>query len=362
MGFCTKCGQELIEGQEHICPALQNQQNDNAKPQNNKAVNVNSSDSTIGVTINTEKVKDTYNNVKDKIVSTSDDFKSNDLSAFERGKKIVPDCIAANDGEVPIKQYNIAKLRTRLIFARAEGRLQVTNKRVLFRATGRSLFGKVSLHEEFKIDELAGVEFRNRPEFNIFNLLSGLIIITACASAGAGLAVWLDNGFIRFLSVVFGIAAIAAWIFLTVIFSKSKSSKRYYAARLAVLSFCGGSLTYFGGGSFFSLFGFDDEGLIYLILSALIYILILVTLFLYVFVPNLIIKVKTKGSFSGIEVVKEQPMALFSFLFGMNKDESSGFLEVLPWTDTDSAIRELGTLIDDIQTLGDAAISKWKQD
>lgn len=44
------------------------------------------------------------------------------------------------------------------------------------------------------------------------------------------------------------------------------------------------------------------------------------------------------------------------------EDKYSGFAEILPWTDTDIAIKEVGTIIDDIKTMGDAAIEKWKQD
>lgn len=39
----------------------------------------------------------------------------------------------------------------------------------------------------------------------------------------------------------------------------------------------------------------------------------------------------------------------------------SGFGEVLPWEDTDLAMNELGTMIDDLQKQGDIAIKKWKK-
>ena len=53
---------------------------------------------------------------------------------------------------------------------------------------------------------------------------------------------------------------------------------------------------------------------------------------------------------------------LLQFLFSQRDDQNSGFREIIPWTDTDIAIREVGTIIDDIKTMGDAAIEKWKQD
>ena len=41
--------------------------------------------------------------------------------------------------------------------------------------------------------------------------------------------------------------------------------------------------------------------------------------------------------------------------------EYTDFGEVRPGKDTDLMITELGTLIDDIQTIGDMAIDKWKE-
>ena len=41
-------------------------------------------------------------------------------------------------------------------------------------------------------------------------------------------------------------------------------------------------------------------------------------------------------------------------------DEYSGFAEVLPDKDADLAIKELGTIINDIKTLGDFGVEKWK--
>lgn len=109
----------------------------------------------------------------DMVNETRNKYESS--GAFEHGLKIVPDCISANDGEIPIKQYDFAKLRTRLLLEKSYGRLQITNKRVIFRAAGRSPLGKNIFHQEFSIDQLAGVEVRCKHEFNLFNFFLGLI-------------------------------------------------------------------------------------------------------------------------------------------------------------------------------------------
>ena len=88
---------------------------------------------------------------------------------YEKWKKIVPESISENEGEIPVRQYNMAVLRTRWKFMRAEGRLQVTNKRLIFRAAGRSLMGRTTLQHEFNLAEIGGVEVRKDWRFSIFD-------------------------------------------------------------------------------------------------------------------------------------------------------------------------------------------------
>ena len=106
-----------------------------------------------------------------------DDPKRNASDRYERGQQIVPDSIKPNEGEVPVKQYVIAVLRNLLRFERAEGRLQVTNKRVIFRAAGTSLRGRTTLHQEYAIDEIAGIEARNNYKFNFLYFIFSLLIL-----------------------------------------------------------------------------------------------------------------------------------------------------------------------------------------
>jgi hypothetical protein len=102
----------------------------------------------------------------------------NATDTYERGMAIVPECISANGNEVPVKQYNISILRNLLKFERAEGRLQVTNKRVIFRAAGRSVGGRTTLQHEFAIDEIAGIEANNNYKFSFLYLVFAVLIIT----------------------------------------------------------------------------------------------------------------------------------------------------------------------------------------
>jgi hypothetical protein len=104
----------------------------------------------------------------------------NATDTYEREMKIVPECISAVENETPVKQYNIAVLRTLLKFERAEGRMQVTNKRVILRAAGRSIGGRTTLQQEFAVNEIAGIEAKRNFKFS-FLFLVFAILVTALA-------------------------------------------------------------------------------------------------------------------------------------------------------------------------------------
>ena len=61
---------------------------------------------------------------------------------YERGMKIVPDLIQPCGQEIPVRQYDLCTTRSLLKGMWQEGRLQVTNKRVLFRLSGRNWSGR----------------------------------------------------------------------------------------------------------------------------------------------------------------------------------------------------------------------------
>lgn len=371
MAFCTKCGRKLEDGEVCNCQsAVNNTSGDVFNPYASAQSNSNSvsvDDKDVVINIDPDKMKKGISDAVGKFATGVDMIseqkdKYYSSSAFESGMKIVPDCITANDGEVPIKQYDFAQLRNRLTFEKAQGRIQVTNKRIIFRAAGRSLFGRSVLHQEFRIDELAGVEIRNKHEFNPLSLIFG-IIITAIFGGLIGYALsyflsmkyYMDDLAISpsFASVVFGLLVLVGCGVLTFLSKSNRIYEKFYGLRQILLSIAAGSilaevLTYSDNAFMWFCFAF-------LSLSCLI------NLFLYSIVPNLVAIFKT-GASSAIEIRREPIMGLLSFLFMAKDDLNSGYQEILPWKDTDLAIRELGTMIDDIKTMGDAAIEKWKVD
>ena len=160
MTLCTRCGKQIEAG--HICEC------------STDAASMAASETP---TINRGEIQGFLESMKNRM--GLDNPERNTGDRYERGQQIVPDSIKANEGEVPVRQYAIAILRNILRFERAEGRLQVTNKRVIFRAAGTSLRGRTTLHQEYAIDEIAGIEARNNYKFNFLYLIFALLIISA---------------------------------------------------------------------------------------------------------------------------------------------------------------------------------------
>ena len=86
MAFCSRCGRPIADGEICVC----------SRPK--KTLNVND-------------VRQFTAKFKNKMgIGTPE---SNSMGVYERGRKIVPECIATNENEIPIKQYDLAILRTR---------------------------------------------------------------------------------------------------------------------------------------------------------------------------------------------------------------------------------------------------------
>ena len=375
----------------------------------------------------------------------------NAADTYERGAYIVPDCVKANENEIPVRQYNIAVLRNLLKFERAEGRLQITSKRVIFRAAGRSVGGKTALQNEFDIKEIAGIEARRNYKFSFLYLIFAFFIayfsyftvsntvisgtlpflpdimspshVRAARAAesaavskaddarqhenqatadkknaedkekrainaritaeknektqGSGGYYYRDWKQERIAAQNAEKKAIAdrelaekeekqaiAQRELAETAAKDAAAKRESAEKTwTILMTVLGSVLGIGGLiPFFALykkfgvkllilnasaFGFSlsltaSESRIFYLFIMLSAIITVVCAFLFCFRPNLVIRIKNKGVKEAVDV-----------------SGKTGFAEIIPTNETEGAIREIGAIIGDIQSSGDAAIKKW---
>ena len=277
-----------------------------------------------------------------KLLGFGESEKNDVTGCFERGKKIVPELVAPCEQEIPVKQYDICNARSKIRGLWQEGRLQVTNKRILFRMSGRSWIGRVMDYKEFNIDEVAGISISNGVRFGLFDFIIGLLIaavIILLFGARFGIEVAFSSssifrGLMFLIANIGGLAAIGSFFIV----------KKKYFIKLLIMSLATGLLTMsvIATRSAF-LHGFSS------FLSILSVILTIVSLFLFSLKPSMSIMVQTKCE-SAAPICILSPRSVVSVT------------EVLPGDDADIAIEELGSMIMDIQKLGDYGIKKWKED
>ncbi len=378
--FCEYCGRPLGEGEACSCPASLkanrpagapvnpsvnntnvNMSNSgasyngyNAAPQSgagnnfgtsfsNFAGNMASNIGNITSNIDKEKAKGFWESMKNRM--GIGDPESNKLDAFEKDKNIIPDCVRPNEGEVPVKQYEVATLRNRLLgipYIKAIGRIQVTNKRVIFRAPGRCLAGRTSLQHEFAIDEVAGVEARREYGFNLWDMLLAIFIVAVGGFVGAFLTgVFNNEAMAIIMGILLGIGGCVPFFML----------KKLWLVKILCL-----------GASVMGLAmaGIEADASFLTIISIIPLLFLLFTVMVFSIKPNLVIVIKTKGSTEAIDIKRKRVGFLGLGGAANEKEDHTGFTEILPRDDAEKSIRELGAIITDIQKLGDFGISKWK--
>jgi hypothetical protein len=268
---------------------------------------------------------------------------------YERGKKIVPDCIETYPNEIPVKQYDIAILETKLTGMRAEGRLQVTNQRVIFRAAGSSLLGKTLIQHSFALSEVGGVETRRDVQLGIANIIIGLLS-----------ALVVGGVFALFSRLIYGSSAVGGVVFalflgIVGLMPFFMVKKQFFIKLLC----CGASLGSLLGaylvmstlsgrwgstGSGFNVAQLSPVIAIFMVISGLLGV---VALILSAIRPNFVFVIKTKGA-AGVVEIRRKSL----------KEEYTGYEEVLPGKDADKAVREINAMIHDItSTVG--GIDKW---
>ena len=90
-----------------------------------------------------------------------------------------------------------------------------------------------------------------------------------------------------------------------------------------------------------------------ILLMVVTLVLALITLIVFIFIPDLKFQVKSKTGQVAMEISRTRMFHA--------AQETVGYTEVLPTEDTEQAIREVNSIITDLNKLGDSAVSKWKQ-
>lgn len=363
--FCTQCGKSIAE-----CTCGQNKNPQvnggqyyppnvvyptppypNPNPTPNPKTNTTSGGSAI--TIDTEKLKSKLNDKKISFweyMGLNEAEQTDNSNPYERGLKIVPDIVKPCDGEIPIKQYNVGKFRSFFSFKWAEARIQVTNKRVIFRCSGKSPFGKDFTQSEHSIDELVGLNFSKGVRLSFLTLLIMLLInipiMALCSLMTVGIYEGLDSVVVPSLIGLAGFAGlIAAMVFL--------KKKYFYNSMIAAAALAlNVGVTAHGNTAFLLMRGGTDAFFVglSLVLGAVCEII-----YLYYW-----IKVSLKPSASIAFTTKNSSKNIMG-MFSPRIAKANISAEILPAQDTDIAFNEINAIINDVQNMGDGAIEKWKE-
>ncbi|MCL2405837.1 MAG: hypothetical protein FWC92_09885 [Defluviitaleaceae bacterium] len=267
-------------------------------------------------------------------------------------------------GEVPVKLYNIAELRNLLRFTRAKGQMQLTSKRVIFSAQGRGAYGYGAVNQEFAIKEIAGIGATNNFRFSVPHFIIGLasvFIVAALVAVITFMGGWAittmfvsrppAQEFLRQnieqvinyavvldvsqLSLVLGLFAGFSGITLYFILRKK------FWFRLILL---GVSL-----GAFFVV-GLTGNYFSYVLFGACV-VVCMYGLVKYAHLSDLVITVYSKGG-ACVDLVRGK--GFFASVLGRT---GTGYAEIVPTQETYAAIREIGTVIADIQEQSDTGLT-----
>ena len=277
-------------------------------------------------------------------------FKDSTLDYFERENQIVPDSLELEDGEVPVKQYDhIATLQTKFKLTRAFGRLQITNKRVLFRANGFSPAGKTIYQQVFDLSKLDGVEIRKDYRFRFCDTLYAFILSAFVMTYAEKVttALFSADWCYPFMIALALLSCVPMFVW------KSRWLEKFLIICLGFACLDAG--THSTNFSWFLELEFSMIGVNTNTLCDIMTLLYFVCLFMYSFKPNMMVEFKCGGG-NAIQIRHKD--SIFSF----KKEPYSGFAEIQPGKDADDAIREVNTIINDIKTLGDLGIEKWRKE
>lgn len=301
-----------------------------------------------------EKVGSSFKEKMDGFKEISDDMSSNSQEI------IVPNRISSAEGEIPIKQYDIATFKNIFMgfipYSKANCKMLVSNKRLLLSAKGLDLKGEMNYQNEFSINEISGIDFVQGFMPNLFRFLIGILIcyLSIRIYVKVGFGIFGDSVLPNALiSLVLGILAsilIRRNNFLHLLASSAILYGYSIFAAYMIYNRNPWALT--------NIDSLTDIPPFYLILLLLVFIYTLFRVWMFAQVANLKLIIQTKPGLNAINIEKRN-RKLFGLLDDA-KDMNTGFTYIVPARDTELARRELGSIIKDIQNLGDDAIGKWK--
>ena len=132
------------------------------------------------------------------------------------GKSVTP-C----EAEVSVKSYLCTEFNSGMFGIKASGILEVTNKRLLFQAMGKSIKGWSAIHNEVAIADVSEIKIYKGTSFNLPLFILGIILSIAAAAFIKGLIflAFSWNGVGTFLAL----AALAYFVYRVYLWAKKEA-------------------------------------------------------------------------------------------------------------------------------------------
>lgn len=263
---------------------------------------------------------------------------------------IVDRHIAPCEGEQVVRSYRCTAYRSWLLGIRADGIIEVTNKRLLFQARDAGGVNPNVHHSEMPISEVSGLSVFQGLTFNLSALFGGILLSALVAFVGQEVtsAALLENtdGGVPWV-VLWGLALGAGYLAYA---SRGKPLRAMLFSALAlgivgVIQLMSRAARGYGGSG--------SGGLATLVFAALV----LVQLYL-------IVKFARRRAFSLLLYSRSaNPSPVW--ISGLSPLDAklaaaSRALAASPAEDSIRMLNELGAVISDIQNLGDFGIEKWR--
>lgn len=272
-------------------------------------------------------------------------------------KNVILQNITPAEGETGVRSYHCTYYNSRLLGMKAQGYLEVTNKRVVFQALGFSPAGPSIIQSEVPMADISGINSYKGTFFSILHILGALIVAFVVFSllpviitliqyaAEVPSSTWI--GIIWALTILTFLPSFLldySSIWRVVLASASAA----FLSTIAALSFLSNL-----AGSFLGSRSQGSTGWQVIILAGLM-IYILICAINYARRPTFTLGIGSKGgSSTPINISGAGGLGIFDVAAGKA-------LTAEPAKQAEEMLKELGAIITDIQSMGDIGINKWK--
>lgn len=272
------------------------------------------------------------------------------------------------DGEGLVRAYHCTSLNSWLLNLKAEGYLSITNKRVIFYAHGTSFTGQSVMHSEIPIEDVSGINTYKGSYFSITHLLLAFFASILLGGLIGGIVGAIVTYFVSqfrrtpefnpaiFTPIILGVLGIAI-IYSGRSYPKDNVRRAVFIATGASLMAGLGGLGLIAG-IVSSLLGANQA------LEAISFIVSLLALFAGIYTLYTIYQYAKRETMSltiGSKGGSNTPIAITGVsVLGIFNTAALRALNAEPALEAEKMIKELGAVINDIQSLGNLGAEKWK--